>query len=526
MVKRLWCVCLSVLILVCTLTACGKGSDDASKQVDLTWVFFIGEQEDLKRANANVNELLADLLPNTTLTIKEDAGMDSKWSMWMSSKEEIDIAWTGYMLSMINEVNADSYLELDDLIKDYGPDIKKEAEEFAEDYATGVYNDATYAIPNLQPILMQTPYISIPAELYQYFPVDEFLAEATSNSKTTKKMYDLIDQYLSTVFSKGLTNTETITNTFDLYHMAESLVARGYDWIGSRMDGAYLCYDAFDDSGEIQSFFGTDAYKLYIDYAAKWYKAGFIPKDIMVSNSSSGSNKKAVFSLGANEMHYDEVSDNIKVIKDADGNITDYRLLLTPYDYIFNGTTLFGTYNTYTCLPYTCENPERAIKLLNLLKTDEGNELFNAIIYGIEGKHYTKDDSDPNDIVANGEGYVIQPDAYDLYGIPHWQVGNVYKAYRTPNIVKGQKEYCLDYIKNIKPKCHNTKYKGMSFYFDENASKVKNLQEVATEFNKTLLYGVKGDEYKDYYAKFVKELNANGIDDIIKVANEKAESQK
>lgn len=524
MLKKVTSVVLVLVLCLGMLAGCGKSNkDDSSKEVTLNWYFFIGEQKELKRANAYVNELLKDLLPNTKLNLVQDAGFDSKWSMWMASKEPIDIAWTGYMVSMTNEVSSDSYLELDDLIDEYGPDIKKERDEFKEDYLTGVYGGKTYAIPNLQPILTQTPFISIPAELYEYFPTEEFIAESKKSPKTTARMYDLITEFLKTVFDKGLADSKTITSSFDCYHMLEALVSRGYDWIGSRLKTPYLCYDAFDDNAKIQSFFETDAYKLYIQYAAKWYKAGYIPKDVMVKTGSSGGDRVGIFQLGANEIHFDETSDSIKEIKDSDGKVTEYRLLLDHYDQMFNGTSLFGSYSTYTCIPQTCSNPERAMKLINLLKTEKGNELFNAIIYGIEGRHYTKDDSDPNDVVAYGDDYVIQADNYSKYGIPHWEVGNVYKAYRTPNILKGQKEYCLDFIKNIKPKCHNTKYKDYQADLSEKSADMQNITDTVTEFYNTLLYGVKGDKYKDYYDIFIKELKNNGINELKEYAQKQAD---
>ncbi|MBQ9965836.1 MAG: DUF3502 domain-containing protein [Clostridia bacterium] len=520
--KRFIALFLALLFVCTCLVGCSGGGDDESKEVELKWYVPIGQQEELKRANAYINEVLAELLPNTTLTFVQDANFSSKWSMWMASSEPIDIAYTGYMVSMINEAAADSYLELDELIDEYGPAIKAEREEFAADYETGVYAGKTYAIPNLQPILHQTRFMQIPAELYEYFPAKEFLAEANKNAKTTEKMYELITQFLKTIFDKGLANTDTIAETFDVFHMPSSLVSRGYDWIGSERTGAWLCYDAFAENPEIVSFFETEEYKLYMKYAAQWYQAGYIPKDVMVSSSGT-SNRSEIFKLGKNEIRFNEISEGIKTYTDEKGNITDYVLLLDTYDQMFNGTVLFGSYATYTCLPYTCKNPERAMKLINLLKTEEGNELFNAIIYGVEGRHYTKDDSDPKDIVANGEGYIIQPDSGDLYGIPHWMVGNVYKAYRTPNILKGQKEYCYDFVTNIKPnKCFNTKYKGFQIDLTDKATDIQNISDTVTEFNDTLLYGVKGSGYQAYYDLFIKELKANGIDDIKKYAQEKA----
>ena len=47
-----------------------------------------------------------------------------------------------------------------------------------------------------------------------------------------------------------------------------------------------------------------------------------------------------------------------------------------------------------------CEHPEEAAKFIELLNTgtDIGKEIYNTVVFGLEGEHYTKDANDPNRI--------------------------------------------------------------------------------------------------------------------------------
>lgn len=71
-------------------------------------------------------------------------------------------------------------------------------------------------------------------------------------------------------------------------------------------------------------------------------------------------------------------------------------------------------------VPYTSEHPEAAVKLLNLLFTDA--EVFNALMYGIEGVHYVKDpDCDTHVKTVKNSGWT----AY----LGGWAFGNQFLMY-------------------------------------------------------------------------------------------------
>ena len=77
------------------------------------------EQKDAQNVVAEINKKLENLLPNTQIALTLDSGMADKWSLWMSTQREIDIAHSGYATNIEDEVRNESYLELNDLVEEY-----------------------------------------------------------------------------------------------------------------------------------------------------------------------------------------------------------------------------------------------------------------------------------------------------------------------------------------------------------------------------------------------------------------------
>ena len=510
MLKKVLSAVLVLLLCLSAFAGCGSEAD-TSKQVTLKWILFNAEQKDAQVVLKEVNKQLETLLPNTQLEIIYETSLGSKWSMLMAAKEEYDIAWTGYTLDMNDAVNGGTYTALNDLVEEYAPNIQKEQEVFVEEYKSGTYNGELYAIPNQQPILHQTSYFSVPAEFVEYFPADEFLTECQSNYKTTEKVYQLLESYFSKVKASGKVGNMTI----DPLNFFLAIVTRGYDWVGSKKDGAWLCYDVRDESGTITNFMLTDAYKLYIKYAASWVEKGYIAEDYLVG--ASGYTEIGTAQITQMWYGLDEEK-GVRYVKNADGVIEDYLYLTDTTDTMFNGSSIFGSDMTYTVIPYTAKNPERAMMLIDLLRSEEGTDLLNTIIYGIEGTHY--------DLVgdcAYGKDYTIQATSTSVYGIPHWIVGNVFLCYRTPNILEGQKEYAMDFIQNVKPTLYKTALYGFRPETQSVALQISQVNRALSEYHQSLIAGSLGNAYMASYNELINKMKAAGLDALLENMNKQAQ---
>lgn len=521
MLKKLLSSLLAVSLLALVFAGCGKRADTSS-QVTLKWILFNAEQQDADLVEKEFNKQLEKLIPNTKLDVIYDTGIGSKWSMLMAAKEEYDIAWTGYTLGMSGALNDGTYMPLNDLVEEYGPAIAKEMEEYADSYSTGMDDGELYAIPNQQPILHQTSYFRIPAEFIEYFPKADFLNECHSNYMTTEKTYQLLEDYFSKVKASGKVTSGKIT--IDPLNFFTAVVTRGYDFVGTSKGGAWLCYDVRDESGTIVNFMQTDAYKLYIKYAASWVEKGYIAQDYLVGVNGY----TEIGTCNVTEMWYGlDEEEGVRYQYDNDGNIQYYQFLTDTTETMYNGASIFGSEKTYTVIPYTSQNPERAMMLINLLRSEEGVDLLNLMIYGFEKNsdaaaeygtyHYTLTGD-----CAQGVDYTIQPSSTSIYGIPHWVVGNVFLCYRTPNILEGQNEYAKDFVQNVKPSLAKTALYGFRPDTEALSLQSNQVNSAIGEYHQTLIAGSLGNNYMASYDAMIAKMKEVGLEDLLEAVNKQA----
>ena len=457
----------------------------------------------------------------------------STWALWMNAGEQIDIAWSGFEYDIESEINKGAYMELDDLINEKDtPNIYQEMQDYAEDYYSGTYDDKLYMIPIQQPIFTQSAQLDIPAELYQYMDVDALLNAAHSSTKTTAAVYDEITKFLAKVWAADAYDTDTIGNGIDPITIGKVVATRGYDFVGNnKMTGACLCYDAFSDNPALVNFMETDEYKMFLDYAGKWYEAGYISDDTLTS--AGGGTRSAVLTANSSGMWFGtDDSENgeqrgVKYIKNQ-GQITSYGLLLDSQDQQFNGVSSLGSEATYQVIPVTAKYPETAIKVIDLLRSpvgSEGNDLANLLCYGFEKNseyakeydtyHYTLDGT-----FAQGVDYTIQPSSSCKYGKCFWTVTNAYLLYHTTAILDGQSEWALDFEKNVRPTLHKTKYYRFRADTSKYITDISNIASVIDEYNEQLLSGLNGSKYSASYNQMIEKMKAAKLDDVKKAVFE------
>lgn len=514
---------LSIATIVCMVgilfTGCGK------KTTTLKWAISGLGCADDDIVHAEFNKRLKKLLPG--VQVEFIAQTKSNWSLWMNAGEQIDIAWSGYEYDVESEINKGAYMELDDLINEKDtPNIYKEKSVYAEDYYSGTYNDKLYMIPIQQPIFNQSVQLNVPAELKDYMDIDALLNAAHSSTKTTREVYDIITKYLEKVWAADAYDTDVIGNGIDVITLGKALATRGYDFIGNeKMTGACLCYDAFADNPKLVNFMETDEYKTFLEYAGKWFKAGYIAEDVLISSGSGV--RVAPLSANVSGMWYG--TDNpeygekrgVKYVMDQ-GEIGTYGLLLDTQKQQFCGVAALGSEATYQVIPVTAKFPKEAIKLLDLLRSPvgtEGNDLANLLCYGFEKNsdlakeyntyHYTLDGT-----CAHGVDYTVQPGSNCKYGKCFWTVTNSFLLYHTPVILEGQSEWALDFEKNVRPTLHKTPYYRFRVDTSTLLTDISNVASVINEYNDQLLSGLNGSSYEKPYNEMMKKMKDAKLESI------------
>ncbi len=510
--KKLLALIMALMLVVCVFAGCGGGGDDGSSEVILKWAIGQSEQPDTPKVLEEFNKQLANYLPNTKLELILDAQIASKWSLWMAGGTAIDIAHAGYHTDLYSEIAKHSYMPLNDLVKEYGPNIETERSMYGVEYGGGTYNGELYAIPNVQYHVNNSFFINIPYELKDYFPVEEVVKEAYSSRKTTAKMYELFDQYFTEVYSKKKVDTQTISAIIDVNRMLD-MAKRGYDFIGGM--NSNLCYDPDKEDYKIIDFHTTEEFKTFIDWAYKWYQKGYISKDIL-TGAGSGSRLYVIQTTWGNRGFLEDGADTYKVENDKSIVTTGVDRLYIQMNKVENdylGASELGKISTYTSIPSTSKNPERAMKFLNILHSEEGRDLMNLLCYGFEGTHYDVVDADKNYITPYE--YAGQGNASCKYGIPNWIIGNIFFAdVCHPLYDENYVNHAVEYYKNREANAYKTKLYNFSANIDGVTNELAQLTAVNLEYETQLKSGALTD-VKATYDQMLSKCEAAGQSKII-----------
>ncbi len=495
-------ICLS---MAAGLSGCnGSGGSDNK----IRWAIMWYEQKDSAAVMQKANELLQKHMPGVELEIVCVEDLAAKFPMWLSSGERYDLVWSGYAFDVGSEINKKAYLPLNDLIEEYAPNLKAEWAAYEGAYNTITFKNELYGIPHMQYYVSETSRFQIPAELRDYFDEDAFLKAAHSSHLATRELFEVVDDYLERSYNAGAWDSDYVASVMGpLLDFCTFVAQRGYDFIGTGENGNYMCYDPFAEEPVITNFMLTEQFKLMMEYASKWYKAGYISKDVMSGMASDG--RQGIMTAHTVENWF-QVDDERGIKFANESGFDVVRYLMDDADNKYQGAINLGSMASYTCIPVTAKNPELAIQLVDLLHSEAGKELFNLLIYGIEGQHYDKTGEnrvEPYD-------YVTQGSSSSDYGVANWMMGNLDYAWETPNIQDGQAAYVKNYNTNVVKGQHKSPLYSFCVDTEPVTSELNQITAIFKEYKAALVNGVM-DDYMAYYNTMIDKAKAAGLDKAI-----------
>ena len=492
--------------------------------VTLNWLLFADEKEGSKDVEEAFNAKLATVLPNTTVKFIY-AGVGTygqNWSMAINGGDKIDMAWAGYATPMLQDIMDGNIIALDDLIANYAPNIAADKETFSNQYATGIFDGVQYAIPCIQPVIKTTQYVTFDEEFYnKYFDGKAFLKEIRSSTKMTYKMLDLYEDAVEAAIADGF----IVPGETD-YKLACGLnfAVRGYMPIG---EGKYhLWFDPEAEVPEVMHVYELPEVQMLLDRYAKWYDLGWYSDAQILGTIEAGATKCDFYQ----SMLYDSAwvgydADGVRhQDNSASGNRNVVHVLLQTESETRVGTANIGAEASYWVIPYTVENPERAMMLIDLLHDEPGtvgNELYNMMAFGFkkdseEHKKYgwfnydtfkSEDGQDQVDTKARG-------DAPDMHSVQNWSFGNTYRSlFDGANInTVAYKEYCLNFYNEIWPTLRKTALAGMVPDTSVVVDELSAMLNVEAEYNNQLGFGTAGAEGIDeLYDKVMAAMAVAGL---------------
>lgn len=503
-VKMALSLFLAILFTLLAFAGCGGSggtdfSDDPDEKVTLRWVMPWYQQTDFAMVQEEINKLLPTLLRNTQLELVLDSAMGEKWSLWMSGKTSFDLAHAGYANDLQAEIMKNSYMDLTELVDKYAPTIKAEMDEYEVSYLTGTYNNKLYAVPNIQYHIKETPLLRITKKLQPYVDIDKIYNSAFASPKTTEDLYIALDEMLAKADAAREEGVGKVN--VDIARMYGMLPKRGYIFIGG-LD-SNICYDPYAETPKIINFYETDEFKTFMKYANKWYRSGNIDKDVLTSVDPDISGGQIMIVDGGRN----GFENGAKYI--VDGNSIVISLNNPEFDVL--GSHSIGSLYTYTTIPFTAAHPERAMQLMELLRTEKGAPLMNMICYGIEGVHYKK----LSDTMIDPFDYDQQGTSGSKYGIANWLVGNMFNQYIVnPPYDETTVAYGRNYYDNYITKVKRTALFGFNFDIQPVKNQMSQILNINAEYEPQLAYGVLTD-YEATYETMLERLKAGGLDKVL-----------
>lgn len=410
---RFGAVALSILLTVSLLAACGtkkgeKGQESASNTAEATTANVKESTQaegkaDISKKVEVIMYLAGDGAVDSPLVNQELSKRTEKdlnctlkitnisWSDWnqkypliLSSGEKYDLTYASGWAQFYDYANKGCFMAVDDLLPKYAPAVMEQLSKEALDSGRGS-DGKLYGIPCKLATYNTRSYVvrGDLREKYGISPVTDFssLEVYLEAVKTNEK--DMIPFNLASDESTGFED------------------ASGFEFI----PGSKFLYAHESNLRDANIYELTSEYESFVNIMKIWNEKGYFSKSILTNK---------VYSYNAiTEGKSAVASGNPTQIKQAIEKIMGSHPEWKPEAGSFTFKTKVGVHSVYgmkldgMCIGKVSENPERALMVLNKLRSDR--ECYDILFYGIEGKNHVLTSDGmvklPDNVTADKNGY-------------------------------------------------------------------------------------------------------------------------
>lgn len=376
-------------------------TESTGETVTVKWCVFGEKQQDLEKVLADLNPKIKEKINvELDLEIIPDGEFNDKMKLKSTAGEDYDLVFTAnWKNSFSDNMSRDAFLQLDDLFEQYAKETKEAIPDWLLD--VGKVDGKLYAIPNQQIIARQMGVV-----------IQKEYADKYGFDKTHLEDISELEPFLGEI-AKNEPNVFPVDKRVDAFFEKnyETVVAAGSTPGNS---GDLIAVDKNDPEAKLIPVTEIIDEQLKKDY--EWYQNGYIRKDVatVVDNTADVKGNRYVASMSAYKPGWD-AEQSARLGK-------DYIAVSVGAPYI----KAISGIETMTAINVNSKHPVEAMKLLNLIYTDK--EIFNELLFGLEGEHYTK----------TGENSVapVEGTKYNM-GSYAWKLGNQFNAWYLPGQAEG-----------------------------------------------------------------------------------------
>ena len=465
-----------------------------------------GKQANSDKVWAAFNEQLQQYVPNTTVEFI-DVSFDEyseKFSQVLASGEGVDLAWTGWLINKPQNIADGNLMPLDDLLAEYGQGIVDILGENVVEIHRNAADGKLYYLPSWQGLVGDRRGWLVVTEIAELAgdtwieDTEAALNKWRNNYSGIEDFQAVLDQatkYLAAAKEAGKLGAGINTGRAFGWSMYNGM----YSFLG--VGGAEIGITYCDGTFTVKDGVAGEHYKLYAKTMADWYKEGYIRSDIMSVDTSTLTTPK---NGEITDTTYVFSCDPYLTEADQEAAIADAGMDMTYLPIEENAYLILGGDTSYA-IPYCADEPERAMMVLNAIYSQP--DLYNTLIYGIEGEDYTK----------NADGTITtsyvgaSPTADDSYGIQRWIIGSCKNALinngTDPNYYADLE--ALEATAQVNP--------FLNFTFDRtNVEGIcASILNVYYEYGPQLDNGVAGDNWEELYNNYMAARKDAGIEELV-----------
>lgn len=465
-----------------------------------------GKQANSDKVWAAFNEQLQQYVPNTTVEFIDVPFEEysEKFSQVLASGEGVDLAWIGWLINKPQNIADGNLMPLDDLLAEYGQGIVDILGENVVEIHRNADDGKLYYLPSWQGLCGERRgwlVVTEIAELAGDTWIDDTKAALNkwrnnySGIEDFQAVLDQATKYLAAAKEAGKLGAGINTGRAFGWSMYNGM----YSFLG--VGGAEIGITYCDGTFTVKDGVAGEHYKLYAKTMADWYKEGYIRSDIMSVDTSTLTTPK---NGEITDTTYVFSCDPYLTEADQEAAIADAGMDMTYLPIEENAYLILGGDTSYA-IPYCADEPERAMMVLNAIYSQP--DLYNTLIYGIEGEDYTK----------NADGTITtsyvgaSPTADDSYGIQRWIIGSCKNALinngTDPNYYADLE--ALEETARVNP--------FLNFTFDRtNVEGIcASILNVYYEYGPQLDNGVAGDNWEELYNNYMAARKDAGIEELV-----------
>jgi ABC-type sugar transport system, periplasmic component len=380
---------LALSLMTAAFTACSNGGGNgeagstskganesaASKPTHLSMFTFTEEVQSSLTDSPVWKKLMEKTHVDIDLQTISGAGADEKRSVMIASGEYPDI------LDRIDErfIDAGALIPLDDLIEEYGPNIKK-AWGDSLNKLRNPKDNKIYFLPSPK---------NRPEEIVE--PGGTLLVQYDVLEKTGYPKLKTLDDVYNMLMEYTAENKQIDGKPF----IPWGLWADSWGYNQTVNNPALWAYGFTDDSDayvdqktfDVTYFNTTDSFKNYLKFLNKLYLGGLLDKNGFITKYDEFNSQVASGRVLAMIYNAGLISEDEAALRQAGMPERAYaRFPIVAEEGIQDRSQVYSeSYDTGMGITVKAKDPVAAIKFMDYLLSEEGNVLLN---WGIEGVHY------------------------------------------------------------------------------------------------------------------------------------------